>query len=81
MKQENKRGYDDVDADVGCKGDAMSFSEIGERLGITEIQAKRIFESAMRKLKKPGFNRKLWEYMNLGDFPQEDSDLSSDNYF
>jgi len=66
LKLENKRDYD-IKGKIGCNGDTMSFSEIGEALDITEQQAKQIFETAMRKLRSVGINRELWEYMNIGD--------------
>ena len=79
MKIENKidlQTSDEIESNTGCYGDAMSFSEIGRALGISEFEAKRIFDQAMRKLRTPGFSRDLWDYNELGEMPHI-SDMSA----
>jgi len=68
VKLENKRGFQEAaEENVGVQGDMMSFHEIGERLGISESEAKRTFKRAMSKLKSPKFARLLWDYVNIGE--------------
>jgi hypothetical protein len=38
--------------DEGYKGGAMSFEEIGQRLGITRVGAFMLYRSAIRKLRR-----------------------------
>jgi len=62
----NKKEFDN-DA-TGDDGDTMSFEEIGEALDISALEAKKIFNQAMRKLRIPNpDNRKLWEYDNISN--------------
>lgn len=74
MRHENKTEYT-IKGKVGCRGDTMSFGEIAEVMGLTEAQVKRIYEGAIRKLKRPGNNRALWEYLNIGDSMEDEPAL------
>jgi len=68
VKKQRKWNEKEFDNDAnGEEGDTMSFEEIGEALGITALDAKKIFNQAMRKLRIPNpQNRELWEYDNIG---------------
>lgn len=46
--------------------DGMSYDEISEILGISKTEVRRIEQSALRKLKKPGvLNKILQQYHTL----------------
>ena len=51
-----------VESQVGIVGDQMSFEEIGSIMGLRTSDVKKIYDSAMRKLKGPLLARRLWEY-------------------
>ncbi len=76
----NQKGYNikqrfknttDVEDKVGAYGDQMSFDEIGKELGISGFQAKKIFNTAMRKLQHPSNARRLWNYNQIGEKPNQ----------
>jgi len=52
----------------GSESDTMSFEEIGEAMGLSTLEVKKIFNQAMRKLKVPNDQNKVfWEYANISD--------------
>ena len=66
MKIKNKKNYQKVCSSLnGLDGDMASFDEIGERLGMSENEVKRIYNRAMSKLKSPKFIKVLWEYTKI----------------
>jgi len=48
-------------------GRVYTFEEIGVVLGISEKEAERIFNRAMKILGHPKNARKIWEYYNISD--------------
>ena len=54
----------------------MGFDEIGQELGITAAEAKKAFDTGIRKLKNPKLIRPLLSYVNIA----ETMPMSSDHY-
>jgi len=68
VKIENKKNYKKISKEeIISSGDSLSFFEIGEILGISEGETKRIYNRAISRLRAPGFARLLWEYNNIGN--------------
>lgn len=63
----------------GVNGDTMSFVEIAERMNLSVFEVKKIYNSAMRKLKAPNQeNQTFWEYNNISE-NDTSSDMSGSN--
>ena len=59
----------------------MEFEEIAKRLNMSEKEVKRLYKSAMTKLKIPSeINKKLWSYQRY-DLKNEDSGETAYNAF
>ena len=59
----------------------MEFEEIAKRLNMSEKEVKRLYKSAMIKLKIPSdINKKLWNYQQY-DLKNEDSGETAYNAF
>ena len=70
VKKQRKWNHKAQDAtqEEGSESDTMSFEEIAERLDMTVLEVKRVFSTAMRKLKVPNPQNKIfWEYANISD--------------
>lgn len=75
QKKWNKKEQEATE-ELGFGGDTMTFHEIADALNMTVFEVKRIYGSAMRKLRIPNEkNRIFWEYVNISS-KNESSDMS-----
>lgn len=61
MEQENLS----LSFDNAYSRNAMSFEEIGKRLGVSKERARQIFKNAIRKLRHPMFKKEAMELLEI----------------